>query len=514
MSDRSNKTERSGRRRRDSDSDSKTVSHKHIPARASGLAPLTDQQCQLIHDQALIILDDIGLSDAPVEVIDLLIPHGASMRDDGRLRIPPSIIEQVMVDLPRQFTLHGRHPDADIHLGGDNVYTGSGGASPQILEYDDHGRASYRASTLADLYDAARLVDHLPHIHFFARSLVATDMPDAHSLDINTAYACFQGTAKPVLTSASSARAANDIITMATHIAGSAEALQSQPFFGFNINHAVPPLRYDAASCQVIIRAVGAGVPVMINTFGQLGASSPVTMAGCLSQTMAETLAGMAIAWAVSPDAKAVFGPRPMITDLRTGGMSGGSGEQALLTAAAAQMARFYQWPSSTIAGATDSKTLDAQSGYEKAINVSMAVEAGVNLITQAAGAQASLMAASMPAYVLDNDMLGAIIRASQPIEVNDTTLAMDDIRNVAYGEGHFLGQQATLERMNSDFIYPDIADRSGVEEWLAKGQPNLITSANIRARNILTTPPVPYIADKTDQIIRDHYDIRLNRLS
>jgi trimethylamine:corrinoid methyltransferase-like protein len=67
---------------------------------------------------------------------------------------------------------------------------------------------------------------------------------------------------------------------------------------------------------------------------------------------------------------------------------------------------------------------------------------------------------------------------------------------------------------MNSDFIYPDIADRSGVEEWLANGQPNLITSANTRARNILQTPPVPYIADKTDQIIRDHYDIRLNRLS
>ncbi|MBT6256596.1 MAG: trimethylamine methyltransferase [Alphaproteobacteria bacterium] len=512
MTDQPIKPKRSGRRRT-KQNDQPSVSHKHIPARASGLAPLTDQQCQMIHQQAVIILADIGLSDAPVEVVDLLIPHGASMGDDGRLRIPPSIIEQVMADLPQQFTLHGRHPDADIHLGGDHVYTGSGGASPQILEYDD-GRASYRASTLADLYDAARLVDYLPHIHFFARSLVATDMPDAHSLDINTAYACFQGTVKPVLTSASSALAANDIITMATHIAGSAEALQNQPFFGFNINHAVPPLRYDAASCQVIIRAVSAGVPVMINTFGQLGASSPVTMAGCLAQTMAETLAGMAIAWAVSPDAKAVFGPRPMITDLRTGGMSGGSGEQALLTAAAGQMARFYQWPSSTIAGATDSKTLDAQSGYEKAINVSTAVEAGVNLITQAAGAQASLMAASMAAYVLDNDMLGAIIRASQPLEVNDTTLAMDDIRNVAYGEGHFLGQSATLERMNSDFIYPDIADRSGVEEWLANGQPNLITSANIRAKNILQTHPASYISDKADQTIRDHYDIRLNRLS
>ena len=111
-----------------------------------------------------------------------------------------------------------------------------------------------------------------------------------------------------------------------------------------------------------------------------------------------------------------------------------------------------------------------------------MAVEAGVNLITQAAGAQASLMAASLAAYIIDNDMLGAIIRASQMIEITDETLAMDDIRNVVMGEGHFLGQQATLERMNSDFIYPDMADRSSVEERLANGQPDIIT-ASIRAR-------------------------------
>ncbi|MGB0180734.1 MAG: trimethylamine methyltransferase family protein [Candidatus Puniceispirillales bacterium] len=514
MTNASSKLERSGRRRRHNQTNPASISHKHIPAYGNGLTPLRDEHCQMIHHQALTILAEIGLSDAPVEVIDLLTPYGAHMDDAGRLRIPPSIIEQMMVDLPQQFTLHGRVDDADIHLGGNNVYTGSGGASPQILEYDDQGLANYRASTLADLYDAARLVDHLPHIHFFARSLVATDITDMHNLDINTAYACFQGTAKPVLTSASSAHAADEIIAMATYIAGSAEALSQRPFFGFNINHVVPPLRFDAESCQVIIRAVQAGVPVMINTFGQLGASSPVTMAGCLAQTMAETLAGMAIAWAVSPKAKAVFGPRPMITDLRTGGMSGGSGEQALLTAAAAQMARFYRWPSSTIAGATDSKTLDAQSGYEKAINVSMAVEAGVNLITQAAGAQASLMAASLAAYIIDNDMLGAIIRASQMIEVTDETLAMDDIRNVVMGEGHFLGQQTTLERMNSDFIYPDMADRSSVEEWLANGQPDIITKASIRTKTILETAPIAYIPAAIDQMIREQYDIRLPPLS
>lgn len=511
MTEISTKPDRSGRRRRNSQHKSVLANQQQVPARSWGLAPLNDEQCQMIHSQALIILDEIGLSDAPDAVIDLLTPHGARLSDNGRLHIPSSVIERVMADLPKQFTLYGRGADNNLTLGDNHVYTGSGGASPKLLEYDDKGQASYRDSTLTDLYQAARLVDHLPHIHFFARSLVASDMPDAYSLDINTAYACFKGSVKPILTSASSEQAANDIIAMAAQIAGSAEALRQRPFFGFNINHVVPPLRFDAMSCLIIIQAATAGVPVMINTFGQLGASSPVTMAGCLAQTMAETLAGMAIAWAVSPDAKAVFGPRPMITDLRTGGMSGGSGEQALLTAASAQMARFYQWPSSTIAGATDSKTLDAQSGYEKAINVSMAVQSGAHMITQAAGAQASLMAASMAAYVIDNDMLGAIIRSSQPLAVNTSTLALDDIRQVAAGDGHFLGQRATLDRMNSDFIYPDIADRTSVEEWLANDRPDLIIKANARAKAILEQAPISHIPDAIDQIIRQNYDIKLH---
>jgi trimethylamine--corrinoid protein Co-methyltransferase len=130
----------------------------------------------------------------------------------------------------------------------------------------------------------------------------------------------------------------------------------------------------------VLLKAVELGIPVMVNTFGQMGASSPVTVAGCVAQTTAETLAGMVIGWLANPSARLVFGPRPMITDLRTGAMSGGSGEQALLTAASIQMARHLGLPNSTIAGATDSKIADAQAGYEKALNVDTCSSGGMQL--------------------------------------------------------------------------------------------------------------------------------------
>ena len=134
-----------------------------------------------------------------------------------------------------------------------------------------------------------------------------------------------------------------------------------------------------------------------------------MTTAGTIAQTVAETLAGMIFAWLVNSDAKLIFGTRTMLTDLRTGAMSGGSPEGAIAMAACAQMGAYYGLANSTIAGASDSKIADAQSGYEKSMSVTLAVQAGSNLVTQACGMQASLMGCALESYVIDNDMLGGI---------------------------------------------------------------------------------------------------------
>lgn len=57
-----------------------------------------------------------------------------------------------------------------------------------------------------------------------------------------------------------------------------------------------------------------------------------------------------------------------------TPGLSGGSGEQAIVMAAAAQMAAFYELPSNLAAGMMDSKVVDVQSGFEKGYSVALAL--------------------------------------------------------------------------------------------------------------------------------------------
>ena len=442
---------------------------------------------QRIHETALVLLARTGIAEAPPAVVELATGAGATLGEDGRLRFPESLVERVLAGLPRQIGLQGRGDEGPLVLGGDEVHVGTGGASPEIL---DLASGQYRPSMLADIHLAARLVDGLEHVHFFSRPMVARDIEPPLRMEVNTAWACLAGTAKHVMVSASSVEVVDEIAELVYMLAGSEAAFRAAPFLSLNVNHIVPPLRFDADSAAVLLRAVERGIPVMVNTFGQLGASSPVTIAGCVAQTTAETLAGMVLAFLVDPDVPAIFGPRPMVTDLRTGAMSGGGGEQAKLTAAAIQMARFYGLPSSTIAGATDSKWPDAQAGHEKCLAVTLAVQAGAHFITQAAGTQASLMGTSLEAYVIDNDMLGAILSAHTAIEVSDDTLDAGAIHDAATGAGHFLGEATTLARMNSDFLYPAIGDRRSIGEWQDAGRPDIWRRAHERVRESLAAPP------------------------
>jgi trimethylamine--corrinoid protein Co-methyltransferase len=471
------------------------------------LRPLGDGDIAQIHAASLDLLEQTGMSGAPPVAINAITARGGLVTPDGRLTFPVALVDDALAGLRRNFTLYGRAADRDLDLSGAKVHAGSGGASPMVV---DHAGGDYRASTLGDLYDAARLVDTLEHVQFFSRSMIACDMPTRHDLDVNTAFASLAGTAKHVMVSASEPAHVRDIARMCYAVAGSEQAFRDRPFLSLNINHAVPPLRFDADACEVLVEAVRMGLPVMVNTFGQMGASSPVTIAGCLVQTNAETLAGMVLAWVLDPQVRAIYGARPMVTDLRSGGLAGGGGEQALLTAAATQIARHYDLPNSTIAGATDSKLADAQSGYEKALSVTMAAQAGANLITQAAGTQAGLMATSFEAYVIDNDMLGAVLRSATPIEVTAQTLSAEVIAQTVRGEGHFLGHADTYARMKSDFVYPQHADRQAPDAWRASGAPSISAAARKTVTQVLATHFPRQIPEAVEQALRAEFDIRL----
>ncbi len=471
--------------------------------------PLTDGEILQIHELVLQLLADLGLSQITPGLEARAVAAGCKVDGDGRLRFPRALVEDVIARTRRKFTLHGIDPAHDIEIGGRRVHTGTGGAAPTIMDFQT-GR--YRDSTLADLYDIARLVDRLDNIHWYHRSVVARDARTILDLDMNTTYACLSGTTKSIAVSYTDGASVRAVQPMLDAVAGGAGKHRARPFCTAVCCHVVPPMRFASESCDALEAAVLAGMPILLVSAGQAGATAPAALAGAVAQACAEVLAGLILCNIIDPDCRGIFAAWPFVSDLRTGAMSGGSGEQALLSAACAQMANFYDLPNSVPAGMTDSKLPDAQSGGEKGYTVSLAAQAGATMIHECAGMQGSLMGTTLEGYVIDNDLLGAILRTVKGVEVSPDTLNFEVIRDTVMGAGHYLGHAQTFARMKTDYVYPEIACRRSISEWQDAGGQDARAVARDRVRKVLASHYPRHIGEKVDAAIRGNYNIILPR--
>ena len=189
--------------------------------------------------------------------------------------------------------------------------------------------------------------------------------------------------------------------------------------------------------------------------------------------------------------------------------MSGGSGEQALLTAGCAQMHRFYGLPGGAAAGIADAKLPDMQAGWEQAISNVMAGLSGLNMVYESVGMHASLMGFCMESLVLGDDMLGQVLRCVKGIDVSEDLVSIDAMKSVCLeGPGHYLGHQQTLSLMQSEYIYPEVADRSTPKLWIENGSPDLVQQAIARKNRILAEGSWPKIDPTIDAAVRAKYRI------
>ena len=470
--------------------------------------PLTEAQMRRIHTAALELLETVGLADAPASGIAALTAAGAELGADGRLRFPPALIEETIAGANREITLCGRDPAHDLHLGGSRVHYGTAGAAVHMVDVD--GR-SYRDSTLQDLHDAARIADRLDNIHFVQRPMVPRDIPDPFEMDINTVYACVSGTRKHIGTSFTEGAFVGPALEMLHLVAGGEEAWRARPFVSNTNCFVVPPMKFATESCLVMEECIRGGMPVLLLSAGQAGATAPASIAGAIVQATAECLAGLVYVNAIRPGHPAIFGTWPFVSDLRTGAMSGGSGEQALLTAGCAQMHGFYDLPGGAAAGIADAKLPDMQAGWEQMCSNVMAGLSGLNMVYEAAGMHASLLGFCHESLILGDDLIGQALRCVRGIEVTDEKISVEVIREVCLeGPGHYLGTDQTLGLMQTDYVYPTLGDRSSPKEWEELGRPDLLARATARKEMILADRAPARLSAEIDREIRRRLPIRL----
>ncbi|MGD0490461.1 MAG: trimethylamine methyltransferase family protein [Steroidobacteraceae bacterium] len=472
--------------------------------------PLSDADVLRIHHAALDVLENIGLADATPSGIDYMTKAGAQLNSAGRLIFPRALVEDTVAGAARHFVLHGQDPKHDMEPWGSRVYFGTAGAAVHIV---DAKTGVYRDSTTKDLYDIARVVDTLEHLHFYQRSVVCREVATPLEMDINTAYASVAGTTKHVGTSWVQPQHVELSLEMFHLMAGGEEQWRARPFVSQSNCFVVPPLKFAYDACLCLETAVRGGMPVLLLSAGQAGATAPAALASALVQEVAECLAGLVYVNAVKPKAPAIFGTWCFVSDLRTGAMSGGSPEQALLSAASAQLAQFYDLTGGTASGMSDAKLPDMQAGYEKAYNHALVGNAGANLIYESAGMLASLLGFSMEGLIIDNDVIGAVQRTIKGVEVTDESLSLETMRKVCLeGPGHYLGSDQTLHLMQREYIYPTVGDRTSPNEWVDQGRPTVVDRASRKLESILAGHYPTHISDSVDAAIREKLPIRLPR--
>lgn len=471
--------------------------------------PLGAAGVERIHRAALDALERIGLALAPPSGVEAMTAAGAVQGDDGRLRFPRALVEDMLAVAARDVTLCGWDPKHDLHLSGTKTHYGTAGAAVHIVDVE---KREYRDSTVRDLYDAARIVDVLDNVHFLQRPMVCRDIADNYEMDANTLYACVRGTAKHVGTSFTEPSHMPGCLELIYLLAGGEEKFRARPFVSNSNCFVVPPMKFATESCETMEACIRGGVPVLLLSAGQAGATAPAPIAGAIVQAVAECLAGVVYVNAVKPGHPAIFGTWPFVSDLRTGAMSGGSGEQALLSAGCARMHRFYGLPGGTAAGIADAKLPDMQAGWEQAVSNVMVGLSGANMIYESVGMHASLLGFCFESLILGDDMLGQCQRCVRGIEVTEDTVSLEVMKSVCLdGPGHYLGHDQTLGLMQTEYIYPELGDRTSPKEWNELGRPDLIEKTIARKNAILAEHFPNHVPPEIDAEIRRRFKIHLD---
>jgi trimethylamine--corrinoid protein Co-methyltransferase len=453
---------------------------------------LTPDDCGLLHEASLSILERTGVVLHDAEAVERLHGAGARVGDDGRVHVPASLVDWALSVAPRTVTLHDRSGTPRLALEGDNAFFGPGSDCLNIV---DHRTGERRPAVLQDTRDGLTMVDALPNMDFamsmFLPSDVAPEMADREQMAVMLRH-----TTKPLVVVTYDVDAMLDAIAMAEAVAGGAEALRERPTIALYVN-VTRGLVHNGDSLRKLLILAERGLPALWIPVTSGGTTGPVTVAGNLALNNAGVLVGVVLAQLVREGAPVVvpgFGGDAL--DLRTM-VDPYAGPDHRGTVPS--LAHHYGLPMFSLAGGSDSKRPDQQAAAEAALTMLGDALAGGHLIHDSGYLESGLTGSLVQLAICDE--IAAWIRASMaPVVIDEETLALDLIDSLG-PDGSFLETQHTIDHYR-DRWYPSLIDRRSHSAWLARGGANLGEGAAAQVDRVLATHQAPPLPEAAEQAI------------
>jgi trimethylamine--corrinoid protein Co-methyltransferase len=480
------------------------------PARAVSYHPIYNRlphpevfsadQVASIHDTALRVLEELGIKVLHAEGRRRLREAGARVDDDSQMvRIDRGLVAAALKTAPARFTIAGGGPGRDIPVGGDSLMFAAGAGCPNITDLE-RGR---RPGTLADVIETIKLQQSFEILPKLAPAIEPQDVPvalrhlETMRLQLTLSdkapfvYARGQG---QVLDSFEMIRIARGV---------DAESFRRTPHTSTVIN-TNSPRQLDRPMTQGIIDFAEWGQPTVITPFCLLGAMAPITIAGALTLSHAEALAGITLAQIVRPGAPVVYGSFASNVDMKSGAPVFGTPEHIKSNFGAGQLARHIGLPWRSAAG-TASNAADAQGACETQLALWGAVLAGANMIFHACGWLEGGLTHSLEKFITDIEAMQTIAEVMQPVACEADEIGFDAIAEVAPG-GHFFAASQTMERYRTAFYEPLVADWSNFGQWSEAGAKTATERAHgIWRRRLAEFEPPPVdagVAEALDDFV------------
>jgi trimethylamine--corrinoid protein Co-methyltransferase len=467
---------------------------------------LSQEDIELIHSSTLQLLSSVGIKIDCEDVRKLFKDYGAEVDDESNfVKIPESLLKEHLKTVPDSFKLYGPDKSYNIEINTRSTHFATLGTPVKI--YDPTKKSGVRKTVLDDTIQQIRIVDGLEHI---IASHIDVWPNDVNYLTLHTTcmYQWVHNTRKPYGLGTLGKLPSQDMMEMASIVVGGKEELIKNPrLIGFM--NPTSPLQLPKLMTNGFAVWNKYKQPVLIPPEALAGTSAPVTLAGLLTQCNAEVLGSVVLSQLNNPGAPVLYGSVSCVTDMRSGNSALGSIETGLITAGVAQLARYYNIPSRAVGGATESKVLDIQNGFERLQTMMLAVQAGINYIT-CAGTYESTLAESLELLVIDDELAGMVSRALEGVTVNEDTIGLDVIKKIATNTqkgSNFLGEKHTRKYMKKELYIPKLVDRNRRSTWRKRGAKDIIEKAQEKVEKILQEWIAPEISSDIEKRLLEYMD-------
>ena len=446
---------------------------------------LNDEALDIIETNAELVLEEIGVN-FPNNAAALARWKAAGADVQGeRVHIPRGLARRLCQTAPSTFTQHARNPDRSVEIGGRNLVFAPVYGPPFVRDAEG-GR---RYATMEDFRKFVKLGYMSKWLHHSGGTVCEpTDIAvNKRHLDMLLAHMTLSD--KPFMGSVTEPIRARHSVEMCEILFGKQFVSENAVMTSLiNINS---PLTFDDVMMGALEIYAEAGQACIVSPFIVGGAMAPVSVAGTLTQVLAEGLAGVAYSQLVKPGAPVIFGAFVSSIDMNSGAPTFGTPEASHVTYGAGQLARRLGLPYRSAGAFCGSKLPDAQAAYESANSLNMGLMSGVNFMLHSCGWLEGGLVSSFEKFVMDADQLGALHKLSAGVDFSEDAQALDALREVGPG-GHFLGCAHTQANYQRAFWKSDLLDYKPYETWFDEGGRDTAQLATARVTRLLETYQPP----------------------